>query len=186
MGIKIVRRPKLSFTERIYLGPIVKGLRLTIGHFFGTLTDVVLRRKQHERKTSTTMQYPEERWDFKDNFRGAPVLVSDQFDRMKCVACQICEFVCPPKAITIWPSEFDESADDVEKGVEKYPERFEIDMLRCIYCGYCEEACPEEAIFLLQEAELVGRTKEEFVFDREKLLAMGGVREDRALKWHNK
>ena len=59
-------------------------------------------------------------------------------------------------------------------------------MLRCIYCGYCEESCPEEAIFLLQEAELVGRTKEEFVFDRDKLLAMGGVREDRALKWHNK
>ena len=85
MGIKVVLRPKLSFTERIYLGPIVKRLRLTIGHFFGTLTDVVLRRKQHERKTSITMQYPEERWDFKDNHRGAPVLVMDTSSPSTCL-----------------------------------------------------------------------------------------------------
>jgi len=175
---RIVKRPHLSFAERIYLPAIVSGLRLTIGHFFGVVRDVFHWEKK---TTAITMQYPEERWDFKDNFRGAPALVQDQHGRGKCVACQICEFVCPPKAITIWPAEFED-----ENKIEKHPDRFEIDMLRCIYCGYCEEACPEEAIFLVKEAELVHTDKQSFVHDKEKLYEMGGIREDRILKWQNK
>jgi NADH-quinone oxidoreductase subunit I len=175
---RIVKRPHLSFSERIYLPAIVSGLRLTIGHFFGVVRDVF---NWKTKKTAITMQYPEERWDFKDNFRGAPALVLDQHSREKCVACQICEFVCPPKAITIWPTEFEE-----ENKVEKYPDRFEIDMLRCIYCGFCEEACPEEAIFLVKEAELVHGDKQSFIHDKAKLYEMGGIREDRILKWQNK
>jgi len=180
MGTKVVGRPKLSWSERLYLGPVLKGLRQTLKHFFGVLADVLFRWSR--KKYAITMQYPEERWDLKDNFRGAPALVKDQFGREKCVACQICEFVCPPKAITIWPAEFDDRGNNVEK----FPERFEIDMLRCIYCGFCEEACPEEAIFLVKEAELVGTTKEVFLHDKEKLYRMGGIREDRILKWHHK
>ena len=118
-----------------------------------------------DKKTAITMQYPEERWDFKDNFRGAPALVKDQYDRGKCVACQICEFVCPPKAITIWPNEFDDS----DNNVEKYPDRFEIDMLRCILCGFCEEACPKDAIFMSDELELADYTRDALVYDLEKL-----------------
>ncbi|MFQ5845234.1 MAG: NADH-quinone oxidoreductase subunit D, partial [Planctomycetota bacterium] len=129
MGIKVVPRPKLSFWERTYVGPVLAGLAATIGHFFGVLADVALRRGYRKSRTAVTMQYPEERWDLLDNFRGAPALVSDQHGRMKCVACQICEFVCPPKAITIRPSEFAPDAGPVERGVEKYPEQFEIDML---------------------------------------------------------
>jgi NADH-quinone oxidoreductase subunit I len=175
---RIVKRPHLSFAERIYLPAILGGMRQTIRHFFGVMRDVF---KWKEKSTAITMQYPEERWDFKDNFRGAPALVQDQHGREKCVACQICEFVCPPKAITIWPAEFEE-----ENKVEKYPDRFEIDMLRCIYCGYCEEACPEEAIFLVKEAELVHTDKQSFVHDKGKLYEMGGIREDRILKWQDK
>jgi len=179
MKTRVVQRPDLTRAEKTYFVEIVKGLGLTIRHFFGVLRDVF---NWKNKKTAITMQYPEERWDFKDNFRGAPALVKDQFGRGKCVACQICEFVCPPKAISIWPAEF----DDKSNKVEKYPERFEIDMLRCIYCRYCEEACPEEAIFLVKEAELVHATKQEFVHDKEKLYELGGIREDRILKWAKK
>jgi len=178
MKTRVVRRPELTFAERIYLWSILKGLGLTIRHFFGVLRDVF---NWKNKKTAITMQYPEERWDFKDNFRGAPALVKDQFGRGKCVACQICEFVCPPKAISIWPAEFEEP-----NNIEKYPRRFEIDMLRCIYCGFCEEACPEEAIFLVKEAELVHEDKRSFIHDREKLYELGGIREDRILKWQKK
>ena len=178
MGTRIVKRPKLTFWERIYIGPVVKGLGLTISHFFGVLRDVF---NWKNKKTAITMQYPEERWDFKDNFRGAPALVMDQEKRGKCVACQICEFVCPPKAITMWPAEH-----EAENKIEKFPERFEIDMLRCIYCGFCEEACPEEAIFLVKEAELVHADKRDFIHDKAKLYEMGGIRDDRIMKWKNK
>ena len=178
MKTRVVKRPKLSFWERIYLGPIVAGLGSTLRHFFGVLRDVF---NWKDKRTAITMQYPEERWDFKDNFRGAPALVQDQHGREKCVACQICEFVCPPKAITIWPAEFNEP-----NKIEKFPDRFEIDMLRCIYCGYCEEDCPEEAIFLVKEAEIVHPTKQAFVHDKDKLYELGGIREDRIMKWKHK
>jgi NADH-quinone oxidoreductase subunit I len=177
---RVVKRPDdLTFMERIYFGPILKGLVLTIGHFFGVMRDIF---RWKDKKTAITLQYPEERWDYKDNFRGAPALVMDQHGREKCVACQICEFVCPPVAIQIWPEEI----EDESNKIEKRPARFEIDMLRCIYCGFCEEACPEEAIFLVKEAELVHPTKEAFVHDMTKLYEMGGIREDRILKWQNK
>jgi len=178
MKTRVVERPRLSFFERIYLGPVLKGLAQTLRHFFGVLRDVFFWKNK---QTAITMQYPEERWDFKDNFRGAPALVKDQNGREKCVSCQICEFVCPPKAITMWPAELAS-----ENKIEKYPERFEIDMLRCIYCGFCEEACPEEAIFLVKEAELVHETKQEFVHKKQRLHEMGGIREDRILKWQDK
>ena len=77
-------------------------------------------------------------------YRGAPTLVRDSDGRVKCVACQLCEFVCPPKAIRITPGPRPE--DRLDANVEKEPQDFVIDMLRCIYCGYCEEVCPEEAV----------------------------------------
>jgi NADH-quinone oxidoreductase subunit I len=161
---RIVKRPELGFWERIYLGTVVKGLLLTIKHFFGVCRDIL---NWKNKKTAITMQYPEERWDFKDNFRGAPALVKDQFGRDKCVACQICEFVCPPKAITIWPAEFADHGNNIEK----FPDRFEIDMLRCIYCGMCEEACPCDAIELTEQFNIVGTSRVEKIYTKEKLLS---------------
>jgi len=180
MRVKVVSRPQLGFWERVYFGPVLIGLGRTIRHFFGVMTDVLFRWKN--KKWAITMQYPEERWQFQDDFRGAPALVNDQFGREKCVACQICEFVCPPKAITIWPAEMEDKGNKIEK----YPARFEIDMLRCIYCGFCEEACPEEAIFLVKEAELVSTRKTDFIHDKKRLHELGGIRQDRILKWKDK
>ena len=125
--VKSVDRRPQSFWERIYVPAILRGMSITFSRLF---------------KKSVTMQYPEQKWTVKDEYRGAPVLVQDDAGRPKCVACSLCEFVCPPKAINIVPGEL-EDGNPVEKG----PEAFDINMLRCIFCGLCEEACPEEAIF---------------------------------------
>lgn len=165
----IVRRKKLSWLERLYLPAILNGFRVTLRHFFG--------RK-------VTMQYPEEKWVVPAGYRGAPYLVKDQSDRIKCVACQLCEFVCPPKAIRVHPPG-PGGAPEVGN-VEKAPIEFEIDMLRCIFCGYCQEVCPEEAIFLMQDYSLTGTTRQEMVYNRDKLLALGGTHHDTIRKWERK
>ena len=59
-------------------------------------------------------------------------------------------------------------------------------MLRCIFCGYCQEVCPEEAIFLMQDYSLTGTSREELIYNKEKLLALGGVHNDRIRKWQQK
>jgi NADH-quinone oxidoreductase subunit I len=108
------------------------------------------------------------------DYRGAPYLVKDQEGNTKCVSCQLCEFVCPPKAIRITPpGESGKLAD--RPNAEKMPEEFEINFLRCIYCGLCQEVCPEEAIFLLKDYSLTGQSREEMIYGKEKLLALGGT-----------
>src|SRR5438552_3202207 len=84
-------------------------------------------------RTKVTMQYPEQKWDssLPDHYRGAPALVRDEDGRVRCVACQLCEFICPPRAIKIVAGEIP-STDRFAK-VEKYPEEFDIDMVRCIF-----------------------------------------------------
>ena len=164
-----VKRPKLTIWEKTYLPQILKGLWLTLKH--------IPKRK-------FTRQYPEEQPPLYGAYRGAPVLVRDPEGRVKCVACQLCEFVCPPKAIRITPGFRPEERFDAN--VEKEPEDFVIDMLRCIYCGYCEEVCPEEAIFLQKDFAIAGYKREELQFHKDKLLELGGVREDSIWKWKYK
>src|SRR6478752_7198445 len=89
----IVKREKLTFWERLYFPALMGGLKVTWTHFARTL----FRGKE------VTMEYPEEKWVVPPGYRGAPYLVKDQEDRTKCVSCQLCEFVCPPKAIRIIP-----------------------------------------------------------------------------------
>ena len=165
-NVKPVNRRPQSFWERIYLPAILRGMSITFSRLF---------------KKSVTMQYPEQKWTVKDEYRGAPVLVKDDEGRPKCVACSLCEFVCPPKAINIVPGAL-EDGNPVEKG----PEAFDINMLRCIFCGLCEEACPEEAIFMSKEFTLWGRSRGDLIHDKEKLYEMGGVRPDTIKKWSNK
>ena len=150
-----VRRHELTLSERMYLPAIAKGLATTAKHLLrmgGT--------------ASVTMQYPEEKWTLPDRYRGVPVLVKDSVGREKCVSCSLCEFVCPPRAITIIPGQIDGP-------VEKAPKVFDIDMLRCIFCGYCEEVCPEEAIFMSEVYELCGQNREEMIFHKERLYELG-------------
>ncbi|HUJ08512.1 MAG TPA: NADH-quinone oxidoreductase subunit I [Verrucomicrobiae bacterium] len=161
-----VRRPQLSIWEKMYFPQIFKGLWLTLKH--------IPKRK-------FTRQYPEEKPPLYGDYRGAPVLVRDPQGRVKCVACQLCEFVCPPKAIRVIPGYRPEERFDAN--VEKEPKDFIIDMLRCIYCGYCEEVCPEEAIFLQRDFSITGYKREELQFHKDKLLELGGVRADSIWKW---
>ena len=171
----VVKRPKLSFLEKLYFPAILKGIVITVRHFIRNITG----------KCDVPMQYPEEKWDdhLPEHYRGAPALVTDQQDRERCVACQLCEFICPPRAITIKPEEIPE--EDRFSKVEKRPLAFDIDMIRCIYCGLCEEVCPEQAIFLRKDYAITGLTREEMVHDKEKLYEIGGVREGLVNKWND-
>ena len=165
----IVKRPPLNLAERLYLPAIWGGFKVTLRHFF---------------KKKVTMQYPEEKWVVPEGYRGAPYLVRDQDGNTKCVSCQLCEFVCPPKAIKIIPPGPNGTAD--RANAEKMPREFEINMLRCIFCGFCQEVCPEEAIFLMKDYALTGASRQEMIYDKEKLLALGGVHQDRIQKWKHK
>jgi NADH-quinone oxidoreductase subunit I len=172
----VVPRPKLTFAEKLYLPALIIGLKITIGHFLRNLF----------RGNRVTMQYPDQRWDasLPDYYRGAPTLVKDVFGRERCVACQLCEFICPPRAITIKPGELPGASPFAK--VEKYPEAFEIDMLRCIYCGLCEEVCPEQAIYLRKDYSITGLTRQEMVHDKKKLYELGGVMPGVVNKWNPK
>ena len=165
----IVKRTPLTFWERLYIPAIVNGVVVTARHFF---------------QKSVTMQYPEQKWTVPEGYRGAPYLVKDEEGRTKCVSCQLCEFVCPPKAIKITPP--GPTPDPATGNVEKLPREFEINMLRCIFCGFCQEVCPEEAIFLMKDYSLTGSNREEMIYNKEKLLALGGVLPDKIQKWKHK
>ena len=174
MSTKVVDRAPLTFYERTYLPAILGGLKVTAKHF----ADTVFKGK------SVTMQYPEERWVVPEGYRGAPYLVKDQDGATKCVSCQLCEFVCPPKAIRITPGGIAE--DSAHAHVEKAPREFEIDMLRCIYCGMCQEVCPEEAIWLQSQYSMTGYSREEMVNNKARLYELGGTLPDEHFKWDRK
>jgi NADH-quinone oxidoreductase subunit I len=195
-----VERPKLTLFERLYLPALWNGFKVTLRHFFSWKKSGVYGEKNEGYDFKATLKYPEELWTVPKGFRGAPYLVKDQNNATKCVSCQLCEFICPPKAIRIVPPgpEGDEAH---REGVEKMPKEFEIDMLRCIFCGYCEEVCPEEAIFLAKDyyegyAEnpelmrrdyaLTGTSRKEMIYNMEKLLELGGVHHDEIRKWEKK
>ena len=169
-----VPRPKLTFAEKLYLPAVVSGLIITFKH----LKNMLLGR------TKVIMQYPEEKWDshLPDYYRGAPTLVKDIQGRERCVACQLCEFICPPRAITIKPGELPAESKFIK--VEKYPEAFEIDMARCIYCGLCEEVCPEQAIFLRKDYAITGLNRAKMVHDKTRLYELGGVMDGLVHKWN--
>ena len=171
-----VPRPRLSWWERLFLPQIVGGMAITLKHFKNMLLG----------RTKVTVQYPEQKLDstLPSYYRGAPALVKDESGRIRCVACQLCEFICPPRAIKIEPGEI--APGDRFRKVEKYPREFDIDMISCIYCGMCEEVCPEQAIFLRKDYAITGLTRAEMVHDKEKLLEIGGVMHGVVLKWNEK
>ncbi len=195
---KLVQRPKLSLLEQLFLPTLWNGFKVTLSHFLSWKKSGVYKDKNKDNQFKTTLNYPEELWTVPPGFRGAPYLVSDQDGATKCVSCQLCEFVCPPKAIRIIPPGVDgESAH--RENAEKMPREFEIDMLRCIFCGYCEEVCPEEAIYLAKDYyegynkdlmrrdyALTGQSRDEMIFNKEKLLEHGGTHHDDIKKWAKK
>jgi NADH-quinone oxidoreductase subunit I len=148
-----VKEPRLGPLGKSYLLLFIQGLTTTLRH--------LLRRKK-------TVQSPEQRHEMADplGYRGVHRLNRDERGRVKCVACFLCATACPAHCIDIvaaespWPDR------------EKYPRHFTIDELRCIFCGMCEEACPVDAIELTSLYDLSGKSREEMVFDREKLLSV--------------
>ena len=170
----VVERPKLTLAEKFYLPAVLGGLVITWKHLKRSLFN----------KGIVTMQYPEEKWDanLPEWYRGAPTLVSDEHGKDRCVACQLCEFICPPRAITIKPMEI--PSEDKWSKVEKRPEEFDIDMARCIYCGLCEEVCPEQAIFLRKDYSITGLNRAEMVHDKKTLYKLGGVMKGLVFKWN--
>ena len=154
--ILCVDQPDLSAAERLYLPQIVDGMRVTLQHLAKTLT-----------RGPVTVQYPEERRPLRvENYRGVHRLNRDEQGRVACVACFMCSTACPAHCIHI------EAGESPWPDREKYPAKFDIDELRCIYCGMCEEACPVDAIELTPHFDLVGRTREEMIFDKTELLAI--------------
>jgi NADH-quinone oxidoreductase subunit I len=151
-----VGEPKIGLFEQLYLPAITSGLALTVKHMANTLLG----------REKVTQQFPEERPKLPANYRGVHRLNRDEQGRVKCVACYMCSTACPAHCIDIvaapspWPDR------------EKYPETFVIDELRCIYCGMCEQACPVDAIELTTLADLTGLSREEMMYDKEKLLSV--------------
>ena len=134
--------------------PILVGLWVTFKNMLSTLF----------RRGAATIQYPEQKRAHSTRYRGVHILTVRQDGSPKCVACYMCATACPAECIYI------EAGERPEKGIEKYPTRFEIDLLRCVYCGFCVDACPEEAILMSGENDLVGTTRAELVIDRDRLM----------------
>jgi NADH-quinone oxidoreductase subunit I len=159
-----LKEPKLSSMESMFLPAVLAGLGTTMRHIGQTL------RGKHR-----TLQYPEQRREDRSvmnggmdtqRYRGVHRLNRDELGRVKCVACYMCATACPANCIHI----VGEQAPWTDR--EKYPVKFDIDELRCIYCGMCEEACPVDAIELTYEYDMVGLTRSEMIFDKEKLLSV--------------
>ena len=146
----------MGLFEQLYLPAVAAGLATTARHAAATVFG----------KGSLTQQFPEQRPEMPANYRGVHRLNRDDKGRVKCVACYMCSTACPAHCIDIvaapspWPDR------------EKYPELFVIDELRCIYCGMCEQACPCDAIELTSLYDLTGLSREEMMFDKEKLLSV--------------
>ena len=129
---------------------IAKGLALTFSYMF---------------KQSVTLNYPFEKAPLSTRFRGEHALRRYPNGEERCIACKLCEAVCPALAITI-------EAEPREDGSRRTT-RYDIDMTKCIYCGLCQEACPVDAIVEGPNFEYATETHEELLYNKEKLLANG-------------
>jgi NADH-quinone oxidoreductase subunit I len=134
----------------LLLTELLDGLRLTLRYMF---------------KRPVTVNYPFEKGPLSPRFRGEHALRRYPNGEERCIACKLCEAICPALAITI-------EAEPREDGSRRTT-RYDIDMTKCIYCGYCQEACPVDAIVEGPNFEFATETHEELLYDKEKLLANG-------------
>ena len=141
----------LDRTARSFLlGELLTGLGLTFSYMF---------------KPKVTINYPFERNPYSPRFKGEHALRRYPNGEERCIACKLCEAVCPALAITIEA----EPRDDGSRRTTRY----DIDMTKCIYCGLCEEACPVDAIVEGPNIEFSTETREELLYNKDKLLANG-------------
>ncbi len=129
---------------------IISGLMLTLKYFF---------------KKKVTLNYPYEKGPISARFRGEHALRRYPNGEERCIACKLCEAICPAQAIKI-------EAEPRPDGSRRTT-RYDIDMTKCIYCGFCAEACPVDAIVEGPNFEFATETREELFYDKEKLLSNG-------------
>jgi NADH-quinone oxidoreductase subunit I len=139
-----------SAARGMFLTEIVKGMALTLKYMF---------------KPRMTINYPFEKGPLSPRFRGEHALRRYPNGEERCIACKLCEAVCPALAITI-------EAEPREDGSRRTT-RYDIDMTKCIYCGLCQEACPVDAIVEGPNFEFATETREELYYNKDKLLANG-------------
>ena len=135
----------------IFLKEFLSGLVLGMKYFF---------------KPKATLDYPFEKGPISPRFRGEHVLRRYPNGEERCIACKLCEAICPAQAITI------EAGPRRNDGTRRTT-RYDIDMVKCIYCGYCQEACPVDAIVQGPSYEFAVETREELLYDKQKLLDNG-------------
>ncbi|MFZ9508108.1 MAG: NADH-quinone oxidoreductase subunit NuoI [Burkholderiaceae bacterium] len=139
-----------EFLSSFMLSEMLKGLALTGRYFFA--------RK-------ITVQYPEEKTPMSPRFRGLHALRRYPNGEERCIACKLCEAVCPALAITI---ESEVRADNTRRTT-----RYDIDLTKCIFCGFCEESCPVDSIVETHIHEYHGEKRGDLYFTKEMLLAVG-------------
>jgi len=139
-----------DFLSSFLLLELCKGLALTGRYAF--------RRK-------VTLQYPEEKTPLSPRFRGLHALRRYENGEERCIACKLCEAVCPAMAITI--------ESDVRADGSRRTTRYDIDLTKCIFCGFCEEACPVDAIVQTRIFEYHGETRGDLYYTKQMLLAVG-------------
>lgn len=129
---------------------LLRGMALTGRYFF---------------KKKITVEYPEERTPLSPRFRGLHALRRYESGEERCIACKLCEVVCPALAIIIESEERDDGT--------RRTTRYDIDMTKCIFCGFCQEACPVDAIVETQEFEYASETRQALYYTKDMLLKMG-------------
>ena len=134
----------------LFLSELLRGMFLTFVYMF---------------KKKTTINYPFEKGTLSPRFRGEHALRRYPNGEERCIACKLCEAICPAQAITIEA----EPRNDGSRRTTKY----DIDMTKCIYCGFCQEACPVDAIVEGPNFEFATETREELFYNKEKLLSNG-------------